>query len=85
MPSISMFYGIVIYMYSGDHNPPHFHARYQDFEGVFDFEGELIGGSFPRRQTKLVSAWAELHKEELYANWSLALSGEVLYRIEPLR
>lgn len=52
---------------------------------MFDFEGELIGGSFPRGQTKLVSAWAELHKEELYANWSLALSGEVLYRIEPLR
>ncbi len=52
---------------------------------MFDFEGELIGGPFPRRQTKLVSAWAELHKEELYANWSLALSDEVLYRIEPLR
>ncbi len=85
MPSISMFYGIVIYMYSGDHDPPHFHERYQDLEGVFDFEGELIGGPFPRRQTKLVSAWAELHKEELYANWSLALSDEVLYRIEPLR
>jgi hypothetical protein len=33
MPTISMFYGIVIRMYCdrSEHNPPHFHAYYQDY------------------------------------------------------
>ena len=84
-----MFYGIIIRMFvsagnAGEHNLPHFHAFYQGQEGVFDLEGEMIKGSMPRRQQKLIAAWAELHKDELLANWELAQEGQPLYNIEPL-
>ncbi len=86
MPSISMFYGIIIRMYNnGEHNPPHFHAAYQDFNATFDFDGELKEGDMPVPQRKYIAAWAELHKDELKANWELALSEQSLYKIEPLR
>ncbi|MDO5481252.1 MAG: DUF4160 domain-containing protein [Candidatus Saccharibacteria bacterium] len=85
MPNISMFFGIIISMYFDDHNPPHFHAEYQDYEAIFDFNGELIEGDFPKRQTKLVAAWATLHQDDLAANWKLAKEKQTLFKIEPLR
>lgn len=86
MPTISMFYGIIIRMYnSGEHNPPHFHATYQENNAVFNMDGELTDGEMPKRQLKLISAWAELHKDELLANWELAMNEQPLYKIEPLR
>ncbi|MBR1417714.1 MAG: DUF4160 domain-containing protein [Synergistaceae bacterium] len=85
MPSISMFFGIIIYMYFDDHKPPHFHAKYQDYEAVFDFDGELLEGAMPGKQLKLISAWAVLHSQELAANWTLAKDRQPLYRIDPLR
>ena len=85
MPSISMFFGIVIYMYGDDHNPPHFHAFYQDYEASFDLDAELTAGSMPRRQTRLIKAWVELHRDELLANWELAKRDQPLYKIDPLR
>ena len=86
MPTISMFYGIIIKMYNtGEHNPPHFHATYQGYNAVFNLEGELIEGDIPRKQAKLISAWGEIHRDELIANWELALSEQPLYKIEPLR
>ena len=73
MPTISMFYGILIRMFNtNEHNPPHFHACYQEYEALFDLEGNLIEGEMPKRQIKLIAAWAELHKDELEANWRLA-------------
>jgi len=69
-----------------EHNPPHFHAYYQDYKGTFDITtGEMIEGNLPIRQIRLVTAWAELHKEELLADWQLSQSGEKPYTIEPLR
>ena len=86
MPTISMFYGIIIRMYNnGEHNPPHFHASYQGCNATFSFDGELKDGEMPQKQIKLISAWAEIHKEELLANWELAMSEQPLYKIEPLR
>ena len=89
MPSISMFYGIVIYMYFKDnrqHNKPHIHARYQGNEAVFTIpDGELLEGNIPNSKIKLVQAWIELHKDELVANWELTVSGEQPYKIDPLR
>ena len=88
MPTISMFYGILIRMYWQDndrHKAPHFHAYYGDNEAVFTFDGELLAGEFPRRQAAYVKAWALLHEDDLKANWQLALSGEETYRIESLR
>jgi len=89
MPSISMFFGIVIYMYFKDnrqHNKPHIHARYQGDEAVFTIpDGELLEGNIPKSKMRLVQAWIELHKDELVANWELTVSGEQPYKIEPLR
>lgn len=48
-------------------------------------EGELLGGSLPTRQMKLVQAWVELHRDELAADWILASSGQMPFKIEPLR
>ena len=86
MPTISMFYGIIVRMYNnGEHNPPHFHATYQGCNAVFNMDGELIDGEMPKKQLKLISAWAELHKDELLANWELAMNEEPLFKIDPLR
>ena len=85
MPEISNFYGIVITMYFPEHNPPHFHAQYQGYKAVFDLEGNLTEGEMPKSQIKLIAAWAEIHHDELLANWELAINEEPLYKIEPLR
>ena len=86
MPAISMFYGIIIKMYNnGEHNPPHFHASYQGYDATFNLDGELIEGDMPKRQIKFIAAWTEIHKDELIANWELAINEEPLYKIEPLR
>ena len=86
MPLISMFYGIILRMYNnGEHNPPHFHAYYNEFQAIFKLDGELIEGSMPRKQTRLIQAWTEIHREELNANWALAINEEPLFRIDPLR
>jgi curved DNA-binding protein CbpA len=88
MPTISMFYGIIIRMYCApsEHNPPHFHAYYQEHKAVIDINScELTDGSLPNKQLKLVLAWAELRKEELLADWTLAQNGELPYNIEPIK
>lgn len=88
MPTISMFFGIVIRMYCGrtEHNPPHFHAYYQDFKAVVDIaSGRIKEGKLPPSQTKLVVAWVELHRDELLADWDLAQQGELPFKIDPLR
>lgn len=88
MPTISMFYGILVRMYLGksEHNPPHFHAYYQNFKAVFNIDsGEMTEGNLPVRQRKLVEAWAELHREDLLADWQLATNGELPFNIEPLK
>ena len=88
MPTLSMFFGIVIRMYLGksEHNPPHFHAYYQGTKASFDINScEMPEGDIPSRQVKLIAAWAELHKEELLADWELAQNGEKPFKIDPLR
>ena len=86
MPTISMFFGIIIRMFNnGEHNPPHFHASYQGHNAVFNLDGEVIEGELPKRQVRFVAAWAEIHRDELMANWELAINAQPLYKIEPLR
>lgn len=84
MPTISMFYGILIRMFTDEHNPPHFHAKYGEYKATFNFDGDLLDGELPKKQMRLVQAWTELHKEELNANWDLAMIGETLFKIKPL-
>ena len=88
MPVISMFYGIIIRLYLIDnkhHNIPHIHARYAEFEASINIsDGEILAGSLPRKQLRLVQAWIELHQDELYTDWILAIEGQVPYKISPL-
>jgi Domain of unknown function (DUF4160) len=88
VPIISMFYGIIIYLYYQDnkrHHLPHLHAEYGDDEASISIEeGEVLAGSLPRKQLKLVQAWIELHKDELMADWKLAIKGVVPMKIRPL-
>ena len=89
MPSISMFYGIIIYLYFKDnrqHKKPHIHAKYQEDEVIVAIpSGEILEGDIPNPKMKLLQAWVELHKDELIADWELAVSGQQPYKIEPLR
>lgn len=89
MPAISMFYGIIVYMYFMDnkqHHCPHIHVKYQEDEVIVSIpDGEVLEGSIPSFKMKLLQAWIELHKDELVADWQLAISGQQLYKIEPLR
>jgi ABC-type branched-subunit amino acid transport system ATPase component len=85
MPTISRFFGIVISMYFDDHEPPHFHARSGEFNAKVRADTlELLAGDLPRRDLRLVLAWAELRAPELMDNWQRARAGETLWAIEPL-
>lgn len=88
MPIISMFYGIIIRMFLIDnqhHHLPHIHAKYAEFEASISIQdGEILGGELPRKQLRLVQAWIELHRDELQADWEIAVSGENPYKIAPL-
>jgi hypothetical protein len=88
MPEISRFFGIIIRMYfevNEGHHTPHFHAYYQNDVAVFCLEPiDLISGSLPKRQQRLVEAWAELHQAELLNDWSLLQQGRKPVAISPL-
>ncbi len=89
MPTISMFYGIIIRMYYFDnqqHNMPHIHVHYQDDSAIVEIpSGKVLEGKLPRTKLKLVDAWVEIHKDELMADWSLASNGEQIFKIDPLK
>lgn len=86
MPKISAFYGIVIYMYYEDHNPPHFHAKYNEFEALIGIDNfGIIKGNLPPKALALVIEWTSLHKEELLLNWENSINGTELSLIEPLK
>ena len=89
MPELSRFFGISIRMYweaDAPHHNPHFHAYYQDDVAVFSIDPvEIMAGSLPRRQQRLVEAWAELHQQELRNDWQLLQAGRSPAPIEPLR
>ena len=88
MPELSRFLGIIIRMYREvgvPHHLPHFHAYYQDEVAIYSLDPiEMIAGSLPRRAKRFVEAWAELHQEELEADWELLQAGEQPQPIDPL-
>lgn len=73
MPSLSTFYGIIVYMYFMDnkqHHLPHIHVKYQEYEVIISIpEGDVLEGGIPSSKMKLVQAWMEIHKDELVADW----------------
>ena len=86
MPEISRFFGIIIKMYFKDHNPPHFHAEYQEFTAEYDIQTlSVINGELPKRAHALVIEWASYHRQELLDDWALAAQIESLKKIDPLK
>jgi hypothetical protein len=86
VPRLSEFYGIVIYMYFQDHNPPHFHAIYAEHEALIRIDtGEVIRGRLPKTAGSLVEQWRQLRVEELTVNWKRAQEPTALSSIEPLQ
>ena len=85
MPTISIFYGIFIRMFFNDHPPPHFHARYGEFEATIDISTlGILEGRLPGRALNLVQEWAMIHREELLDDWRLCREKARPLNIEPL-
>jgi len=88
VPELSRFFGIIVRMYmeaGGPHHVAQFHAYYQDEAAVIGLDPvDLIAGALPRRQRRLVEAWAELHQDELLADWTRLQAGQVPLPIAPL-
>jgi hypothetical protein len=89
MPTISMFYGIIISMFfeiKEKHHLPHIHVRYQNDRASIAIEdGRVLAGELPTRQLRMVEVWVDLHREELLADWILAKEGTEPFRIDPLK
>lgn len=89
MPELCRFYGIIIRMYfeaMEPHHTPHFHAYYQEEVAVYKIDSvELLAGSLPKRQQRLVEAWAELHQQELLLDWERLQTGNPPLPIAPLK
>ena len=87
MPELARFFNIVIRMLYADdqqHSKPHVHVVYAEYEASVGIDGELLAGSLPERQMRILSAWLAIHEEELYAAWNKAVRGEPPGKIAPL-
>jgi len=81
-----MFRGIKIYINWRDHQPPHFHATYGGQEVIVSIRDlEVLEGSIPSKQLKMLLGWAALRQDELLENWELAERKQELFNIEPLK
>ena len=85
MPTISEFFGILIVMYFDDHNPPHFHAKYGEYDAQIEIAtGQMVKGNLPKTAAKLVEQWRAQHASELKQNWELAKALQLPRPIAPL-
>jgi hypothetical protein len=84
MPEISRFLGIIIFMNFNEHNPPHFHARYGDYEITVEINSGIVEGKFPKRALNIVLEWYEIHKTELLEDWNLIRTTGEFKKIQPL-
>jgi len=74
------------FMDNKQHKPPHIHVKYQEHEVIASIpDGHVLEGGIPNAKMKLLQAWIELHKDELVADWELAVAGQQPYKIDPLR
>ena len=88
MSELCRFAGIIIYMMFFDtkqHNKPHVHVYYGEYKAVISIDGELLAGSLPSRQMKIVTGWLALHEEEAYKAWNLAVQGKHFDKIAPMK
>lgn len=85
MPQICVFFGISVYMFHNEHQPPHFHAFYGEYGALINIRTlEVMDGKLPPRALRLVREWAELRRTELVEEWELARNKQPLFKIEPL-
>lgn len=84
MPELSRFYGIIVFMNYNDHDPPHFHARYQEQEVLVEIDSAVVVGTMSKRALKMLFEWFEQHQEELAENWENARERRQLMKIPPL-
>lgn len=68
----------------GDHNPPHFHAVYGDYEVSIEIETSIVTGTMPGRALKMLLEWLELHRQELWENWMRTQEREPVVKVAPL-
>ena len=83
-----MFFGLIIRMYYApkEHGPPHIHVYYQDRVAVINISNcEITRGNLPTKQKRLMTAWIEIHREELTADWKLCQTGKKPLKIQPLK
>ena len=84
-----MFYGVIIRMFYFDnkeHFTAHIHIEYQDFNAVISIQNsDILAGHFPPNKLKLVMAWIEIHRDELMADWTLAVEGSLIFKIDGLK
>ena len=89
MPELSRFFGIVVRMFAetgAGHNRPHFHAYHGQHTAVYGIDViERMAGELQTPQERLVVAWAEIHREELWNAWASLQQGRLPGKIEPLR
>ncbi len=89
MPVISMFYGVIIRLFYFDNQQyhcPHIHVHYQDESAVIEIpSGKVLEGKLKNNKMKLVQAWIEIHQDELMADWELAINGDEVFKIAPLK
>lgn len=84
MPEISRFLGIVVFMNFKDHNPPHFHAMYGDYQIIVEINTGVVEGKFPKRALSLLMEWYEIHRDELLKNWETLKNKGSYEKITPL-
>jgi hypothetical protein len=83
MPTLSIFFGIIVRMWHDDHPPPHIHVEYQGFEALVNIAtGEVTEGALPRKVASIVKEWCQVHQAELQDNWNRAQRFEPLERIQ---
>jgi hypothetical protein len=86
MPTLSVFFGIVIAMYCDDHAPPHFHALYGDDEVLIAIKTlDVMRGKIPRRALSLVLEWAQENRDALLKDWDLCQRNQMPLPIPPLQ
>jgi len=84
MPELSRFLGIVIFMNFNEHNPPHFHAKYGEYDIIVEINTGVVEGKFPKRALNLVMEWYEIHRDELMADWNMIRTTGEFSKIAPL-
>lgn len=84
MPVLSRFYGMTVYINYREHEPPHFHVRYQDYEISVEIRSGVVEGRMPRRALQLLLEWMAQHQDELSANWERVQNKQPLSPIPPL-